>query len=90
MVALCSKTYYCFGVEDKVSCKGINKCLNDIHKGTYMDVLLSKKSGSGTNRGFRVVDNKMYTYLQERAGFSYFYHKRKVLDDGDSTEPLDI
>ena len=42
IVALCSKTYYCFGVEDKVSCKGINKCLNDIHKGTYMDVLLSK------------------------------------------------
>jgi hypothetical protein len=40
IVALCSKTYYCFGVEDKVSCKGINKCLNDIHKGTYMDVLL--------------------------------------------------
>jgi hypothetical protein len=76
IVVLCSKTYYCFGVEDTFSCKGINKRLNDIHKGTYMDVLLSKKSGSGTNRGFRVVDNKMYTYLQER--------------DGVSTEPLDI
>jgi hypothetical protein len=47
-------------------------------------------TGSGTNRGFRVVDNKMYAYLQERAVFSYFYPKRKVLDDGDSTEPLDI
>ena len=71
MVALCSKTYYCFGVEDKFSCKGVNKKTNDINKGTYtyMDVLLSKKSGSGTNRGFRVVENKMYTYLQERAGF---------------------
>ena len=78
IVALCSKTYYCFGVEDKFSCKGINKRLNDIHKGTYMDVLLSKKSGSGTNRDFRDVNNKMYTYLQERAGFSYFYPKRKV------------
>jgi hypothetical protein len=32
----------------------------------------------------------MYTYLQERAGFSYFYPKRKVWDDGVSTEPLDI
>ena len=90
IVALCSKTYYCFGVEDKFSCKGINKRLNDIHKGTYMDVLLSKKSGSGTNRGVRVIDNKMYAYLQERAGFSYFYPKIKVLDDGVSTEPLDI
>ena len=89
IVVLCSKTYYCFGVEDTFSCKGINKRLNDIHKGTYMDVLLSKKSGSGTNRGFR-VDNKMYTYLQEKAGFSYFYPKRKAFDDGVSTEPLDI
>ena len=53
-------------------------------------VLLTKQSGSGTNRGFRVIDNKMYTYLQERAGFSYVYPKRKVLDDGVSTEPLDI
>ena len=89
IVALCGKTYYCFGVEDKFSCKGINKHLNDIHKGTYMDVLLSKKSRSSTNRGFR-VDNKMYTYLQEKAGFSYFYPKRKVLTDGVSTEALDI
>jgi hypothetical protein len=31
MIALCSKTYYCFGKEDKFSCKGINKRLNDIH-----------------------------------------------------------
>ena len=90
IVALCSKTYYCFGKEDKFSCKGINKRLNDIHKDKYMDVLLTKQSGSGTNRGFRVIDNKMYTYLQERAGFSYFYPKRKVLADGVSTIPLDI
>jgi hypothetical protein len=58
---------------------------------TWMVFLyLEKKLGSGTNRGFRVVDNKMYAYLQERAVFSYFYPKRKVLDDGVSTEPLDI
>jgi hypothetical protein len=90
IVALCSKTYFCFGAENKFSCKGINKRPNDIHKGTYMDVLLTKQSGSGTNRGIRVIGNKMYTYSQERAGFSYFYPKRKVLDDGVSTEPLDI
>ena len=52
-------------MEDKFSYKGINKRLNDIHKDKYMDVLLTKQSGSGTNRGFRVIDNKMYTYLQE-------------------------
>jgi hypothetical protein len=73
MIALCSKTYYCFGKEDKFSCKGINKRTNQITKEKYMDVLLSKKSGSGTSRGFRSIDNQVYTYLQERAGFSYFY-----------------
>jgi len=31
IVALCSETYYCFGQNDKFSCKGINKRLNDIH-----------------------------------------------------------
>jgi hypothetical protein len=25
MIALCSKTYFCFGVEDKFSCKGVNR-----------------------------------------------------------------
>jgi hypothetical protein len=86
MIALCSKTYFCFGGEDKVSCKGVNRKSNNVTKEKYMDVLLTKQSGSGTNRGFRSI----YTYLQERAGFSYVYPKRKVLADGVSTTPLDI
>jgi hypothetical protein len=45
IIALCSKTYYCFGKEDKFSCKGINKRTNQFIKDKYMDVLLSKKSG---------------------------------------------
>jgi hypothetical protein len=88
MIALCSKTYFCFVAEDKSSSKGVNRKTNDIHKGSYMDVLLIKQSGSGTNRGFRVVDNKMHTYLQERARFSYFSPQRKVLADGVSTKPV--
>jgi hypothetical protein len=32
----------------------------------------------------RFVNNTVYTYLQQRAGFSYFYPKRKVLADGES------
>jgi hypothetical protein len=85
IVALCSKAYYCFGVEDKFSCKGINKRLNNINTNTYMDVLLTKRSGNGTNRGLRSVDSTVCAYLQERAGFSYCYSKRKV-----STASLDI
>jgi len=38
MIALCSKTYFCFGAEDKFSCKGVNRKTNDINKGTYMDM----------------------------------------------------
>ena len=90
IVALCSKTYYCFGAKDKFSCKGINKRTNDITKEMYMNVLKTKEAGSGINRGFRSMDNRVYTYLQERTGFSYFYSKRKVLADGISTVPLDI
>ena len=86
IVSLCSKTYYCFGnVKDKFSCKGLNKKKNIINKEKYLDVLLSKRSGSGVNRGFRVLNNKMCTYVQEKNAFSYFYPKRKVLEDGVST-----
>ena len=88
IIVLCSKTYYCIGKEDKFSCKGINKRTNLIIKDKYMDVLLSKKSS--TNRGFRSKDNQIFTYFQERSGFSYFYPKRHVLEDGVSTAPLDI
>ena len=90
MIALCSKTYFCFGAEDKFSCKGVNRKTNNVTKEKYMDVLLTKQSGSGTNRGFRTIDNQVYTYLQERSGFTYFYPKRKVLADGVSTAPLEI
>jgi hypothetical protein len=79
--------YFCFGAEDKFNCKGVNRKTN-VTKKKYMDVLLTKQSGSGTNRGFRTIDNQVYTYLQERAGFTYFYPKRKVFADAVSTAPL--
>ena len=91
IVSLCSKTYYCFGEgKDKFSCKGVNKKNNIINKDKYLDVLLSKRSGSGVNRGFRVLNNTMCTYVQHKNAFTYFYLKRKVLEDGVSTIPLDI
>jgi hypothetical protein len=90
IIGLCSKTYYCFGAHDKFSCKGVNKKCNEINKDKYLNVLLSKQSASGTNKGFRVINNSMYTYKQVRAGCSYFYPKRKVLEDGVTTVPLDI
>ena len=52
--------------------------------------MLSKRSGSGVNRGFRVMNNTMCTYVQVKNALSYFYPERKVLEDGVSTTPLDI
>ena len=91
IISLCSKTCYCFGAgKDKFRCKGVNKKNNVINKDKYLDVILSKRSGSGVNRGFRVLFNKMCTYVHVKNAFSYFYPKRKVLEDGVSTIPLDI
>ena len=90
IIGLSSKTYYCFGAYDKFSCKGVNKKTNDINKEKYLNVLLTKQSSAGLNKGFRVVNNSMYTYEQVRDGFSYFYPKRKVLEDKVTTMPLYI
>ena len=90
IIGLSSKVYYCFGSYDKFSCKGINKNCNEINKEKYLNVLLTKQSSAGLNNGFRVVDNAMYTYQQVQDGFSYFYPKRKVLNDGVTILPLDI
>ena len=90
IIGLCSKTYYCFRDYDKFSCKGVNKQTNVINREKYLNVLLTKQSSGGLNKGFRLVNNSMYSYTQERNGFAYFYPKRKVLQDGISTLPLDI
>ena len=46
--------------------------------------------GQGTLKGFRARNNGIATYQQRRNGFSCFYCKRRFLDDGVSTVPLDI
>lgn len=90
-IGLNSKTYYCWGTEgDKAGSKGISKRINNPTKDMYLDVLKTKESRSGENRGFRFVNNKIFTYAQHREGFSYFYPKRKVQNDGITTMPLDI
>ena len=95
MVCLCSKTYYCSGVnKDKMSCKGIQKSRNSktLTYARYKDILDSGKNGGGVNMGFRFDPStqRMYTYSQTRQSLSYLYGKRKVLEDGIHTAPLDI
>ena len=90
IVALCSKTYCCFGADapTKTSAKGVSKRLNNLVRERYLNVLRTRKSGSGKNRGFRGDGKHMYTYTQERDALSYFYGKRQVSADGVSTTPL--
>ena len=89
-VGLCSKTYYCFGATNKYSTKGLSKRHNDIDKNTFLNVLTNRQSGGGFNRGVRVRDSSVMTYVQERAALTYFYGKRKVLADSLSTTPLEV
>ena len=89
-IGLCSKTYYCFGATDKYSTKGSSKRHNDIDKDTFLAVLTNRQSGGGVNRGFRVRDSSVMTYVQERAALTYFYGKRIVMADGITTAPLQV
>jgi hypothetical protein len=90
IIALCSKTYYCFGSKNKISCKGLNNAKNDITKEQYKRVLTSQTASGGVNRGFRMRSDGMYTYEQAKTAFSYLYPKRKVDADGVSTTYLDL
>ena len=53
-------------------------------------MIFRKLCGSGVNRGFRILHNRMCTYVQVKNAFSYCYPKRKLLEDGLSTIPFDI
>jgi len=91
MYALCSKTYLLKAGNDfKVTCKGINKSAVIDPLTIFREALIEKKTVSAHNRGFRARDNTIYSYMQERIGFGYFYCKRRVLEDGVTTEPLDM
>ena len=90
MIALCSKTYFGWGEENKCSTKGIDKRHNQLNKEHFLQVLMSKQSCSGINVGFQVKNNTVYTYRQQRDALSYLYPKWQVLDDGVSTVPLEI
>ncbi len=91
-VALCSKTYFCFGSDKtKYSCKGLNKRQKvPLTAKRYLDVLKTAKPGVGTNRGFRLHGVDMVTYTQVKEALPYLYIKRKVAADGVTTSPLSL
>jgi len=91
MIGLCSKTYIVKNGEDfKFSAKGLNKQKIENPLATFRDVIHNQSPASGINMGFVARENTMFTYTQQRCAFSYFYCKRRVLDDGVTTVPLDL
>ena len=92
MVSLCSKSYI---IEDangnqKVSCKGISKKNLKDPMQKFQEALHNKTTIESNNVGFRIRKSDIYTYLQDKIDFNYFYCKREVLADGVSTKPLNI
>ena len=91
MVCLCPKTYFGSGSNGtKLSCKGLNKHINDLTEADFRAVLETQEKGYGENRGFRLFNNQMYTYVVEKGALSYLYIKRIVMDDGISTLPTRV
>ena len=92
MIALCSKCYYVEeseGEKKKFSTKGMSKKQNEITRQRFKAALEGSKD-MATNRGFRMRDGWMVTYEQQKLGLSAYYDKRRVLDDGIHTEPIEV
>ena len=86
--------------ENKYSCKGVSKKHNDLHFQRYKDVLdvflktrrdseLEEKDiDKAKNVGFRVYDQGVVTYEQNKLGLSAYYDQRYVFANGIHTRSL--
>ena len=92
MIALSSKTYYCWGSEDKISCKGTQKNNNkhSLNKESYKKCLYDGTTINCKNKGFRFVDKAIKTYEQSKTGITPIYVKGIVMNDGVHVRPLDL
>jgi hypothetical protein len=99
MVALCSKTYYCWGDSSKISCKGTQKDRNKelLNQSAYKNCLFDKTAITVKNKGIRYVKESpqnthhcMVTYEQNKIGISSIYSKGVVMSDGIHVHPLQI
>ena len=93
-VFLTSKTYALVDERNgttKYSSKGLQKA-NNLKFEIFKRVLFgSGAAGEGINRGFkRFKSGLIYSYEQIKAGLSFIYTKRKVLQNNIDTEPLDL
>jgi hypothetical protein len=75
---------------DKVSAKGITKYRLKDPFSDMKQVLTDGVPKQNSVIGFQAYSNTILTNHLKKRGMSYFYVKRRVLDDGISTEPLDM
>ena len=93
IIALNSKTYFCWDNNtdsSKSRAKGLKHNQNNLSRQTFLKVLESKQSFTGTNTGFIRKGVQVYTYVQEKKALTYMYSKRHVLVDSISTIPLHL
>ena len=90
MICLNSKVYHVWGEKGhKTSSKGM-QARNNLLKEDFLKVLQEKCEHRVTNTGIIDDGTRKLTYTQTKKGLNYFYCKRKVLEDGITTIPLDI
>ena len=94
MIGLCSKSNCTetFATDStpsqvKFSMKGVNKGQFKNPMVHYKHVLNTKENFRASNSGIR---STMATYKQYKNALTYFYPKRKALENGRSTVPPDI
>jgi hypothetical protein len=90
IIALCSKCYYCIGDKPKLSSKGVSKTHNQLTHHDYLDVLFRPHISIGTNRGFRIKNDRIFTYTQTKKALNYMYYKRVVSSDHVTTFPTHL
>ena len=74
----------------KLVSKGVSKKFVKNPVYIYRHVIRTQERKSGCIKGIRLWDNSLYSYMQNKSCFSYFYIKREVMKDGSSTRPLQL
>jgi hypothetical protein len=65
MICLCSKMYCCSDLDEKkfkLSCKGIQKDVNNVNYQKFHNLLFNKHKDQVLNKGFRYIDGYMKSY----------------------------
>lgn len=98
MVSLSSKNYICYLPDEqykvKVSAKGAQqghgRNEDVLNPEGFETVVRDRITLQGTNKGLSKESKSIITYSQTKTVMSYYYDKRRVLEDDITTEALDI